>query len=103
MFDSHGISFCISAVSQLCLICYQSGTGGFIAPLINNISFPNLPIGVLADNAVGDYASDVVYEDTNLAEFESSPATQARRPVDHIIVEADTQGSSHKPNRAFVC
>ncbi len=50
--------------------------------------------GVLADNAKGLYATDIIYDDTNADQIESLPDTQLHRDVDLAIVEADKQGET---------
>ncbi|KZP31671.1 NAD(P)-binding protein [Athelia psychrophila] len=48
--------------------------------------------GVLADNAAGMYATETIYHDSDAAQIESLPDTQAHRDVDLLIVEADKAG-----------
>jgi hypothetical protein len=38
------------------------------------------------------FSSQTVYNDTDIAQIETLPATQPHRNVDLAIVEADTQG-----------
>ncbi|KAJ7167992.1 hypothetical protein C8R46DRAFT_1270737 [Mycena filopes] len=49
-------------------------------------------IGCLGDGAEGAFAADTVYNDLDIAQIESLPATQSHRNVDLAIVEADEQG-----------
>ncbi|KAJ7737432.1 NAD(P)-binding protein [Mycena maculata] len=48
--------------------------------------------GCLGDNAKGLFASYTIYNDINIAQIESLPATQPHRNVDLAIVQADTHG-----------
>ncbi|TFK72947.1 NAD-binding protein [Pluteus cervinus] len=48
--------------------------------------------GVLADNAEGEYAGDVVYDDSNADQIASLAPTQVHRPVDIAVTKADTDG-----------
>ncbi|KAJ7167990.1 hypothetical protein C8R46DRAFT_1270735, partial [Mycena filopes] len=48
--------------------------------------------GCLGDGANGAFATDTVYNDLDIAQIESLPATQPHRNVDLAIVEADKQG-----------
>ncbi|KAJ6451924.1 hypothetical protein C8R45DRAFT_1041487 [Mycena sanguinolenta] len=51
--------------------------------------------GFLGDSAKGEFSSEVIYNDLDIAQIESLPATQYHRNVDLAIVEADTQGYTH--------
>jgi hypothetical protein len=56
--------------------------------------FSNLRLpGVLGDNAKGAYASDIIYDDTNLEQLDSLAPTQMHRNVDLEILNADAQGT----------
>ncbi|KAF7342762.1 NmrA domain-containing protein [Mycena sanguinolenta] len=48
--------------------------------------------GFLGDRAKGEFSSEVIYNDLDIAQIESLPATQYHRNVDLAIVEADKQG-----------
>ncbi|KAF9469323.1 NAD-binding protein [Collybia nuda] len=48
--------------------------------------------GVLTDDAKGAYASEVIYDDTNLAQLETLPPTQLHRKIDLAIINADAEG-----------
>lgn len=48
--------------------------------------------GVITDDAKGAYASEIVYDDTNLAQLDALPLTQFHRKIDLAIVNADAQG-----------
>ncbi|KAF7351967.1 NmrA domain-containing protein [Mycena venus] len=47
--------------------------------------------GCLGDRAKGEFSSETIYNDLDIAQIETLPATQAHRNVDLAIVEADTQ------------
>jgi hypothetical protein len=49
-------------------------------------------IGVLTDNADGEYLSDVIYDDANPDQIETLPDTALHRNVDLAIVAADREG-----------
>ncbi|RDB19487.1 Uncharacterized protein C2A9.02 [Hypsizygus marmoreus] len=48
--------------------------------------------GVLADNAAGDHAYDIIYDDTNADQIETLAPTQIHRNVDLELVNADKEG-----------
>ena len=48
--------------------------------------------GVLTDNARGEYASDVIYNDLNVEQIKSIPPTAHHRNVDLRVVDADEKG-----------
>ncbi|KAF5382083.1 hypothetical protein D9615_004318 [Tricholomella constricta] len=48
--------------------------------------------GVLADNAVGAYATDTIYDDSNPDQIETLTPSQPHRNVDLELVNADKQG-----------
>ncbi|KAJ7025644.1 hypothetical protein C8F04DRAFT_131803 [Mycena alexandri] len=48
--------------------------------------------GCLGDRAQGAFSSETVYNDLDIAQIETLPATQPHRNVDLAIVEADNQG-----------
>ncbi|KAJ7476364.1 hypothetical protein B0H11DRAFT_2032071 [Mycena galericulata] len=48
--------------------------------------------GCLGDRAKGEFSSQTIYNDLDIAQIETLPATQAHRNVDLAIVEADKQG-----------
>jgi hypothetical protein len=48
--------------------------------------------GTLADNALGKFTSDTIYDDSNPDQIAKLPPTQQHRNVDLEIVEADKQG-----------
>ncbi|KAI0787434.1 NAD(P)-binding protein [Fomes fomentarius] len=48
--------------------------------------------GVLTDNARGEYATDTIYDDTNVEQIKSIPATAFHRNVDLRVVDADQKG-----------
>ncbi len=51
-------------------------------------------IGELTDDAKGLYATDIIYDDTNVDQLESLPVTQLHRNVDLAIVKADKEGET---------
>lgn len=50
-------------------------------------------IGVLADNAAGDYAIDTIYDDANTVQIETLADTQPHRNVDLELINADKEGA----------
>ncbi|GLB40173.1 putative NAD-P-binding protein [Lyophyllum shimeji] len=48
--------------------------------------------GVLVDDAGGMHATENIYSDLDVEKLESLPPTQPHRPVDMLVVAADTQG-----------
>lgn len=46
----------------------------------------------MTDNARGEYATDTIYDDTNVEQIKSIPATALHRNVDLRVVDADQQG-----------
>jgi len=50
--------------------------------------------GVLADDSMGMFKSDTVYDDMDISGIESLPPTQIHRPVDLAIVEGDKRGDA---------
>ncbi|KAJ7885496.1 NAD-P-binding protein [Mycena olivaceomarginata] len=48
--------------------------------------------GCLGDRAKGEFSSQTIYNDLDIAQIETLPATQPHRNVDLAIVEADRQG-----------
>jgi len=48
--------------------------------------------GVLADRATGDFATDVIYDDSNVEQIASLPDSQVHRNVDLELVHADAEG-----------
>ena len=51
-------------------------------------------VGVLIDNAGGEYATDTIYDDANPDQIESLPDTQLHRNVDLELLKADKEGAS---------
>jgi hypothetical protein len=51
-------------------------------------------LGVLTDNAMGMFAYDIIYSDTDVEQIESLPPTQPHRIVDLEIVNADKEGGT---------
>ncbi|KAF9223841.1 NAD(P)-binding protein [Gyrodon lividus] len=49
-------------------------------------------IGVLMDNALGNYASDEIYSDLDIHKLECLPKTQPHREVDLAIADAGEEG-----------
>lgn len=52
--------------------------------------------GVLADICDGNQASDMIYDDVNLDQFEKLPDTQPHREVDLELINADKEGTLDK-------
>ncbi|KAG8216629.1 hypothetical protein J3R82DRAFT_6824 [Butyriboletus roseoflavus] len=48
--------------------------------------------GVLTDNAMGMYAYDTIWDDTNLDQLDTLPDTQQHRNVDLLVLAADKEG-----------
>ncbi|KAG6808428.1 hypothetical protein H0H87_012940, partial [Tephrocybe sp. NHM501043] len=48
--------------------------------------------GVLADNALGQYSSDTIYDDANPEQIKTLPITQIHRWVDVELDAADAEG-----------
>ncbi|KAJ8074285.1 hypothetical protein PM082_012595 [Marasmius tenuissimus] len=48
--------------------------------------------GVISDPALGEYTSDTIFDDTNLAQLESIPHDAPHRPVELKIINADEEG-----------
>ncbi|KAK1221620.1 hypothetical protein PQX77_015564 [Marasmius sp. AFHP31] len=48
--------------------------------------------GVISDSALGEYTSDTVFDDANLAQLESIPHDAPHRPVDVKVISADEEG-----------
>ena len=46
----------------------------------------------IADNALGNFASDVIYDDTNITEVESIPDAAFHRNVSLELIAADNAG-----------
>ena len=46
----------------------------------------------IADNALGNFASDVIYDDTNIKEVESIPDAAFHRNVSLELIAADKAG-----------
>ncbi|KAF8884044.1 hypothetical protein BD779DRAFT_1742694 [Infundibulicybe gibba] len=59
-----------------------------VAPKLINTS----GTGVLSDDAAGQYAADVIYDDANPDQIETLAPTQPHRDVDLEILNADKQG-----------
>ncbi|KAF8145741.1 hypothetical protein K438DRAFT_1871346 [Mycena galopus ATCC 62051] len=51
--------------------------------------------GYLGDQAKGEFSSQTIYNDLDIAQIETLPATQPHRNVDFAVVEADKQGYTH--------
>ncbi len=49
-------------------------------------------LGVLADDARGEYASDTIYSDLNVQQLKSIPETAFHRTVDLRVIDADQTG-----------
>ena len=56
------------------------------------LDVPQSGTGVLTDDARGMYASDTIYDDTDVNQIKSIPDTAFHRNVDLLIVQADAQG-----------
>jgi len=56
--------------------------------------------GVLTDNATGDTATDVIYDDLNVEQIESLPDSQLHRNVDLELLRADKEGTFKLSRRA---
>ncbi|KAJ7776299.1 hypothetical protein B0H16DRAFT_1672331 [Mycena metata] len=52
--------------------------------------------GCLGDGAQGAFSSETMYSDLDIAQIETLPVTQPHRNVDLAIVEADSQGYTHR-------
>ncbi|KAI0368802.1 NAD-P-binding protein [Pilatotrama ljubarskyi] len=48
--------------------------------------------GELLDNASGEYVTETVYSDLDVAKIEALPPTALHRPVDLLVVAADVEG-----------
>ncbi|TFK91170.1 NAD-P-binding protein [Polyporus arcularius HHB13444] len=48
--------------------------------------------GELADDARGEYVSDVIYDDLNVEQYKSIPETAVHRNVDLLVINADVEG-----------
>ena len=48
------------------------------------------------DNAVGDFKTDIIYDDANPDQIESLAPTQPHRNVDLELLKADREGMSPK-------
>lgn len=53
-------------------------------------------LGVLTDDAVGNYSGETIYDDMDPEQIESLPDTQLHRDVDLEIVHADEDGRFFK-------
>ncbi|KAL0569750.1 hypothetical protein V5O48_012211 [Marasmius crinis-equi] len=51
--------------------------------------------GVLADDALGDYTSDVIWDDENVAQLETLAPNHNPRPVELKVVSADEDGYAY--------
>ncbi|KAL0063869.1 hypothetical protein AAF712_009223 [Marasmius tenuissimus] len=47
---------------------------------------------VISDSAIGEYASDTIFDDTNLEQLESIPPNAPHRPVELKVLDADEEG-----------
>lgn len=66
-----------------------------------NDSFESNHVGVLMDNAAGEYTIDTIYDDANPEQMESLPDTQLHRNVDLELLKADKEGASLPPPLFF--
>ncbi|TFK91161.1 NAD-P-binding protein [Polyporus arcularius HHB13444] len=48
--------------------------------------------GLLADDARGEYATDVIYDDLNVEQYKAIPDTALHRNVDLLVINADVEG-----------
>ncbi|RPD82719.1 NAD-P-binding protein [Lentinus tigrinus ALCF2SS1-7] len=48
--------------------------------------------GLLADDARGEYITDVIYDDLNVEQYKSIPDTAVHRNVDLLVINADIEG-----------
>lgn len=53
-------------------------------------------LGVLTDDAVGNYPGETIYDDMDLEQIEGLADTQLHRDVDLEIVKADKEGKIFK-------
>lgn len=53
---------------------------------------PQSGTGVLTDDAIGKYASEIIYSDLDIPLIESLPLTQLHREIDVAITEAGKEG-----------
>lgn len=53
---------------------------------------------MLADKAYGEYPTDFVYSDLDIASIEALAPTQIHRDVDLTVIDADTQGKGASSN-----
>ncbi len=61
----------------------------------NDLSFTTI-IGVLTDQAAGDYTTETIYDDSDPAQIETLADTQLHRDVDLELVRADKEGNTIK-------
>ena len=52
----------------------------------------DLYTGIFVDKAVGDFTTEVIYDDTNPDQIEAIAPTQPHRNVDLEILKADSEG-----------
>ena len=53
-------------------------------------------IGVLTDQAAGDYTTETIYDDSDPDQIETLADTQLHRDVDLELVRADKEGNNNK-------
>ncbi|KAJ6451923.1 hypothetical protein C8R45DRAFT_1124291 [Mycena sanguinolenta] len=76
------------------VLIHMSGTGENLRCEVRlNPAHPQA--GFLGDHAKGEFSSEVIYNDLDIAQIESLPATQYHRNVDLAIVESDTQAKGY--------
>ena len=62
--------------------------------MVGTSELTSIHAGILADEAGGNHASDIIYDDTNPEQIEALPDTQIHRNVDLELIKADQEGMS---------